>query len=365
MGRSSRNVLLPSEHRFLTVSRSLISTGYEGAAATLVAGQGGSAGEAREALSPAAMALFKGSLARGCARQILMRGGWRRELWIDAHDEPRWGRIWERHRPMPPLRFTASSFELCRWLSEGATDNSSLGDGPRELSSGDELVVMLAYELVADEGLMVANLSKTLLAQSSVLAWLCFPEHLARQCECPLDTEGIVRFISKDHGLLLEALSQDLTKRWIAIERSKADITEASELTRLGSVQQVALDAYLDAIDVLGRRDLASFIVDAARVLVPPNVSSREVAGLYRAELSSRETLAERHAALRGAGAFFRAALRIGRWNEAHRTTRIFDDGYDRDQALLTKWEAVGPAGFERIEAMLRELEGVDSAASR
>ena len=127
------------EHRLLTTARMLLSTG-RGRGKLLLAERPQTI---PMQISPSASILLRETLARGGIRQLALLGGWHDDMSMTAEGVVRRGRLWERHVPLPPLRFGEPSFALCRWLASGKADDQELL-ALDSLASGDDLLLHLA-----------------------------------------------------------------------------------------------------------------------------------------------------------------------------------------------------------------------------
>jgi hypothetical protein len=145
----------------------------------------------------------------------------------------------------------------------------------------------------------------------------------------------------------------------VAIERGKAEITDRSRMAELGRAQATVLDAFFQALDVAGRRDLARFVLEAAATLLrdapPPRawVGALDLKGLR---------LADRSRVHGAALTFLRSLERLRRWEREARTVGYFDDGYAAAQLGKADWEAYnGELLCERAGAVIRELDPLGS----
>jgi hypothetical protein len=265
------------------------------------------------------LAAFKEIVQKGCFYQLMLRGGTRVDMSLDASKTPQRilrGRLWERYPKLPALEFTEQAFAvLCAVLSNG--------DGPVLKGSGDELFWYLATKVHVPERHVGAT-----------LAWL-------GGFGVPPEPERMESFLHDPAGpVLIEALTPDFTRAWITIERSKATIKDPAQLARLGEHQEAGLNAYLDIIDRMGRRDLASFIVDAGQQLLNPRATPEEATKTFLGNLDTKTSLGLRQRAKHAAGAFLRMVARVGKWHNEHRYTRPFEEEYPVCQAITSRWTA-------------------------
>ncbi len=340
------------EHELLTLARAIMGLGQYAPVEDLLRDRHINV---PERLSPGAMHALRDILSKGAVLALARCGGWRRRRYVEGA-QVRNARLWERHPP-PALHFSPLCVHTLRWMLEQplVKHGSKSLDLEQPPTAADELFLYLCCRLVAG-----TPCAKTVGAQPlfrhSVLCWLGFPEMLGSAP--PKLTASDFAPLLANGGWLLEALQADLAHRWRRIEESKRLLFEPAELTALGATQEVVLSALFDALDAAGRRDLAGFLLEAARPLVQ-QPASRWVEGL-----SMTTALSARAGAARTAGAFLRALGRLARWDAEHRAVRFFDDGYESAQLLLSEWGPFGEAGFRRAADLERELSSSLTTAS-
>ncbi len=309
-------------------------------------------------LGTATLRVLQDTLSKGVVLALARRGGWR---WAGfLHDgRPVAGRLWGRH-PAPALHFSPVSARTLLWLLEQPLASGAPGPlaatGP--LTVADELLLYLCCDLVAGTPCAPA-LATQAVFRGSALCWLGFPELLGAERPPDAGELGAARFgaLLADRAWALEALQADLTRRWILIERGKSAVASPDSMKALGRAQEAVLEAFLDAVDAAGRRDLAGFLLDAGKALVGAP-AARWVEGLSR-----EASLSARAEASRASGAFLRGLGRLARWDAEHRAVRFIDDGYEVAQHLLARWEGFGEAGFLRAQALLGELFSLEQPA--
>ncbi|GHG72633.1 hypothetical protein [Comamonas sp. JC664] len=333
----------PTEHSLLTLARAVVGMGQYASVEDLLRG----IHTVPRRFSPPALQVLRDTLAKGSVLALARAGGWRRER--SLHEgQVRSGRLWERHAP-PPLRFSPLTLHVLRWMLEQPL--TKLGVTPLEVEGtptlADEWLLYLCCRLVAGTHCARA-LGVQPVFRRSALCWLGFPEQFGTT-RPELDAAAFTPLLA-DGAWLLEALRRELAQRWRGLEESKRSIASPAEAMALGAAQEAVLAAFLDAVDAAGRRDLAGFLIDAARPLMD-QPASRWVEGL-----SSSASLSSRAEAARASAAFLRTLGRLSRWDAEHRAVRFFDDDYDTAQLLLSEWGTFGEAGFRRAEDHAREL---------
>jgi len=251
------------------------------------------------------------------------------------------GRFWERHAPVG-LTFSGATLELLRGLV--SVRGSSQAAPPRSLTLGDQIMVYFALD--ATHGTPAGTrLAAEPVVRAAPLAWLGFADVLG-------DATG-VEFDGLCGGagaLVVEALGDDLARRWQTVELHKRASVAPDALIALGAAQDATLRGFMAACDRHARRDLAGFVIDAAAPLLQRGVSPMPV------RLDPAATLGRRATARVAAGALLRAVMTWAVWDQAHRGVRFIDDDYAAAQALLARFETIGAAGRARAEAWLTEL---------
>ncbi len=262
-----------------------------------------------------------------------------------AAGEARRGRIWERHAPVG-LTFSVATLKLLRWLlaTPLSMPRSTLQPLEAEaLTIGDQVMVYLALDVTA--GLPAhAAIAAQPFVRGAALAWLGFPGQLAG-APPPFAT-----LCTGAGAIVVEALTSELARRWRTVELAKRAVTAPAELIALGAAQDATLTGFLAACDRHQRRDLASFVIDAAAPLIASGIAPAP--GL----LDPTASLARRAEARVAAGALLRAVLIWAGWDQAHRGVRFIDDDYAAAQVLLARFESIQASGAARAAAWLSDL---------
>jgi hypothetical protein len=316
-----------------------------------------------ERFGPTALGLLQQILARGVVLELCRRGGWRESEHL-RDGQVRSGRLWERGE-LPALRFSRRSVELLRWLTAAPL---SAGRECRALevagepTVGDELLLYLVCDL-AERCSCAAGVAGSPAFRRATLPWLGFTDVLARQAPPPDDAVSLrafARWTSGDGALVLEALQEDLARRWLAMERRKREISGVATMINLGAAQEAVLAHLCAAADAQGRRDLLGFLHAAAARLV----GHRPPAAEWIAGLAAQGTLQQRTTAYRAAGATLRSLDRLHTWVVEAQGVRFFEDEYGAAQLLLRQWEPLGLAGHDHARQVLAQLESL-AAVSR
>jgi hypothetical protein len=267
------------------------------------------------------------------------------------------GRLWERHTPIP-LAFSSSTVKLLRWLvaQSFAAPPSTIAELPASpLTLGDEVMIYLALDAarMTPAARVVASQP---FVHASALAWLGFAPllggnpHGTRNNGKPPAPASFDVLATGAGAIVVEALSEELAKRWHGSELPKRQIEDPNELIALGAAQDATLGRFMDACDKARRRDLARFILDAALPSITRNVPPAP------ASLDPKSPLSTRAQARTAAGSLLRAITRWYDWDQQHRGIRYIDDDYASAQLLLQHFERIGAPGVARVTGWLADL---------
>ena len=290
-----------------------------------------------ERLGPTAMHVFRDTLAKGSVLTLLRSGGAKRKIW---------------ERELSPIAFSPYSFSLVAWLGSqplGEQPLEKLSARPRTL--GDELVAYRACALVAGTPFEAAVAAQTAL-RASPLAWLGFPAMLGRREPAAIDAGFFAPLI--ESSLLLDALGDDLALGWAALRPSESEPAHAA--LRVQS-------AFLDAVEASNAFAAASFFVEAGRRVLLTGAPPAAIAESYTRAIRGG-TLAERTETARAAAALLTALVRLGRAHDELSLVRFFDEGYEKAQATLARWEPLGKPGFARASDVLSSLSRLPESCS-
>ncbi|MBX3160967.1 MAG: hypothetical protein KF773_33720 [Deltaproteobacteria bacterium] len=266
------------------------------------------------------------------------------------------GRLWERHAAVG-LEFSSSTLKLLRWLvaQSFASPPSTIGElTVSPLALGDEVMIYLALDAarMTPAARVVASQP---FVHASALAWLGFAPLLGQNKGQPPAT--FAALATGAGAIVVEALSEELAKRWHGSELPKRQIEDPHELIALGAAQDATLSRFMDACDRAKRRDLARFILDAALPSITRNVPPAP------ASLDPKSPLSTRAAARTAAGSLLRAVTRWYEWDQEHRGIRYIDDDYASAQLLLQQFERIGAPGVARVTGWLADLAALAPTA--
>jgi hypothetical protein len=278
---------------------------------------------------------------------IWRRGGARPSAWLHGDQVVR-GRPWER-RPPVGLAHSQATLLMLRWLvaSRFGTDGAAGLLDRDHLAIGDELVIYLALDATHDTPAQraIANLP---LVMGSALAWLGFA-HLFVDDEPPPEA-AFDALVGGAGACVIESLGPEIARRWYEVELRKRAYVEPEVLAGLGAAQDAALERFMTACDRAKRRDLASWVLDAAAPCLERQLKP------VPEELDPSTPLSVRQAARRGAGSLLRGVIRWHGWDQQHRGVRFIDDDYAAAQLLLARFERIGMPLADRAAAWLSEL---------
>jgi hypothetical protein len=254
------------------------------------------------------------------------------------------GRPWQRYAPAP-LVFTRATLDLLRWLvgMPLATGGEVPELDARRLAIGDEVAIYLALDLATDLPPQLV-IARQPMVRRSALAWLGFAHLMAG------DPPDFTSIVTGTGAMVVDALGGELADRWRGAELHKRQLENPDELLAVGRAQSAALEKFMTACDAAQRRDLAGFVLDAARPLLERNIAP--VAQL----LDPQKPLSTRSQARLAAGALLRGVQTWSHWDEQHRGVRFIDDNYAVAQVLLGRFEPIGRPLTDRAAQMLSEL---------
>jgi hypothetical protein len=352
------NRVAQSEFDLLTVAKALTGGVSAGAVEPLLRTPHTMAPQ----LGPTSIGLLKQILGRGAILELGRRGGWRPCSHLRSLEEVPTGRLWERHPQPVSVHFSALTMKLLQWLvaSPLSVPSECKPLKGKKLTLGDQLALYLSCDLATRCELPPGPFADSPAFRHAPLCWLGFPELLGRKKPMPKDgppaqawevlvTEGVV---------LLEALQQDLARRWVQIERGKRGVVKPQVMIAIGESQGAVLARMAELLEHHDRRDLMSFVVEAAgRVL-----RYRPEATWWIGGIAQVGTLSERQQAFRAAGALLEAVAIPGRWVEQAQGVRFFDDDYGASQLLLKQWEQLGPEGMAHAHQLVQRLQKLDAA---
>lgn len=287
-------------------------------------------------LSRACVDLVQDSLAKGIPL-FLARQGWNVERFVRDESIAE-GRLWERS-PIDHRRLEYSEHTL-NWLMWVTAENAGK---PDELPAipfdgctvGDAVLFLLVYARLRKtpaEG----HLRRTPLFRANPLVLLVFPDAFANQ---RLDaTAEIGRWFRPEQAWVLEALQPWLRMRWLEIETEKRQMVSREELQLVGAAQQTVLDAFLDAADRAGRRDLTRFVMDVAGELLRTSAASTGANWFEYVEVSDLR-IADRQSVYESGLVLLRTLSRFDKWNQSARGIGFYDEEYEASQLWKSDWE--------------------------
>lgn len=308
-------------------------------------------------LSRNAVRLIEQGLAKGCTHELARRGGWRVERHLRG-DRVIEGRLWQRTDPqLLGFRFSASTLDFLIWITACRPNDKEGGWQPQEedLTPADRLLLYFAYEMLREgaESLGVSEMRRRQPFNQHGLCWLAFPGDYRTQ---PAEhVPNLVPWVSGPGAEMVEALQPELAEQWLQVEGNKERIVDPVQMRLIGSSQEKVLERFLTAIETVNRFDLARFMLQVAKKLLPPGVQSVSwIAGLQTVGLR----LADRAATYQGALAFVRQLPRLQGWARLARQTRFFDDGYSAAQLWLADWEMFqGDELADRAQNLIRQVD--------
>jgi hypothetical protein len=308
-------------------------------------------------LSADAVALVRDSLAKGCVLYLVRAGAWKRDRFL-RDGSPRFGRLWERS-PVDglSLSFSRHTLDFLMWItaSRPKEDRPIWQADDADLTVADRLLFFLAYEAMRSEPELAATLRTSRSFRDNALVWLAHPNDFAGESDVAVP--GFDAWLSEPGSLVLEALQPILEHRWLEIERTKGQIGDWSLLNQQGQVQMRVMDAFTQAVDAAGRRDLVRFLLAVMnRVLATPDMAPTFWTGGLQG--SGPQRLADRLQTQRNALAVLRQGERLRSWERQARRTGYLDEGYVASKFWLSEWERFEFTTIaDRAERVLQQLE--------
>ena len=287
-------------------------------------------------LGRGAVALVQERLAKGVTWRLARRGAWRPERHLRG-DRVASGRLWQRTDPEDlALSFSRRTLEFLIWLTARHPGDRSgrWSANPEALTVGDRLVIFEAFEALRPFEVHKHFLEMPEFARDG-LCRVAFPDDFAGID--PGDPPDFAPWVEGVGACVLESFQAMLVRRWVEVERFKGQLRDAATMTALGRSQERVLEALLDAVDRVGRRDLARFLLSAASTLLGDDrapgawVGSLNLVGLR---------LADRAEVHRDALVFLRSLDRLRSWERSSRDVGYFDEGYVASQLWKADWEA-------------------------
>lgn len=284
---------------------------------------------ARFPMNAQTVAACRATLAKGAVRFLARSGAADDDLRIAGTGDAATfhvGSAWAGHL-LPPVRFSSRSLQLVSALHEMDVCRGSCPAPATALASGDRLLLVWT----------VAALSCLRLPTEGLRAWIdacplaCLAFGFAEQGEYDDDDLFLI-------GLLQRRLRSDLVARVRAGQ--PGDVGPIAKLVRLCLAR--------------ARPDLLGFLVDAAADLFPVGIPPARAA--ERIAPTDGGSARHRQESCRRAAGFLAPFVALGRHHQRCRRIGFVDDGYDLAQAVLRRWERMGSAGFERVEAVVGEL---------
>src|SRR4029079_1272789 len=117
----------------------------------------------------------------------------------------------------------------------------------------DRLLFFLAYEALRTDADLAAVLRISPSFGGNALVWLAHPNDFAGE---KATVPSFDVWLTEPGSLVLEALQPILEHRWLEIERTKGQMADGAQLAQQGQVQGRVMEAFTQAVDAAGRRDL-------------------------------------------------------------------------------------------------------------
>lgn len=298
-------------------------------------------------LSPQGLDVLEDTLGKGAALWLTRHGAWRDRLWTK--------------RAPPALFFESDTVAVLQWLLEQPLGHE--GTGPLRLvhakSLGCELVLLAALAAAVDTP-AERQLATQPAVRASPLCRLAFPIPIALAESPDVKTKANLPMpplaFDAAQDFALEALQPSLARWWRAGEKLKARLLLPGDVLRCGTAQARVLDQLFAWAEANDRRERCTFLLEALAPLLHDRASAVD----FVAQFDDRLSLRDRHAARRAAGAALRGLERLCAWDEASRTVRFIDDGYEAAQARVKAYDTLfGNKRFALAAKVREELDAL------
>ncbi len=286
-------------------------------------------------LSRPAIELIEQTLALGIVRRLARSGGWRLERFL-RDGKPVEGRLWQRSGVSElGLHFSRGTVDFLIALVADEPETWASSEPPDfELTTvGDELLALFTYR--AFQATKLGTIFRNLRCfRDNELCRLVDPVGFSERQDAGDVT--FKRWVAPARAWVLEALADEFASAWIVAEPVRRQVVELAQVRRIGHEQVRVAAAYLDAAGSLERRDLARFVLDAARELLA------DPAGLtaWWDRIDFRRTrLADRSEARLATLGSLNGLDRLQSWTRQCREIGYFDEGYSAAKLWLAEWE--------------------------
>lgn len=314
--------------------------------------------ERPEGLSRSALSLVESTLARGCVQWLVRAGGWRHAEHLQG-DEPRQGRLWERH-PLAELhlKFSKNTLNLLLWLTcrnVGDVRSSWPKAAIAKLTLADQLFRYVVFgALRHHDRSLLTHKARTCFTRDALIR-LAFPGDFADYEPAGQDTLDFTFWTAGAGTWILEALQCELAERWLQMEQKKRKQNFWEKMKKKGESQERVLVQLLEALEQSKRRDLARFLFMVLHELLQPGRTLHWWLGNL---VDTGPRMGDRIATARGALAVVRQMERLQRWYDEARATPFYEESYQVSQFYLREWERwQGGQLAARAQELLRQGE--------
>lgn len=341
------------EHDLVTILRFLLGRDDPHHALPLVAAR---YEDRPPCLSPNCVHLVQDALAKGLVLHLTRVGGWRNEKFLE-NGQPVGGRVWERV-PLAGRRlaFGRNVLSFLVWLTAERPDAAreqwaTVG----ELTPAEELFFAVAYDHLRGDLATRGAIQPRRAFADNPFCWLSWPADFVGDGEPR--PPSFAPLFAGPRAAFLECLQPLLTKRWVANERLKQEVTDWRVMARHGAAEAAMLAAFLAAAEAADRPDLARWVL---RTLSAVTHGHTPDAAYWTGGLAANPPprLADRVAIQRNALAFPQQAETLARWDRKARAVGYFDEDYAASQVWKEEYEAAN--GADAAAKAKRALEQVD-----
>jgi len=313
--------------------------------------------ERPKCLSAAAVGLVQDSLAKGTVLYLVRSGAWKHDRFLRDGDA-KFGRLWERS-PVEDLtlEFSEQTLEFLIWLtSVRPREEKKFWTGDEESQTiADRLFFFLAYDSMRTDLELASWMRMSPTFRDNGLVRLAYPNDFVGESRAAAPPFDI--WLTEPGSFVLESLQPVLEHRWLEIERTKGTVGDWTLLGQQGESQGQVLEAFTEAVNRAGRRDMVRFLlVVMSRVLATPDMSPTFWTGGLQGAGPSR--LADRLTIQRNALSVLRNAERFRNWEQESRQSGYLDEDYAVSKFWLSEWERFDFATIaDRADRVLQQLE--------
>lgn len=303
-----------------------------------------------ECLSPTAMGLLQDQLSKGIVR-FFARRGWQSETYLRDEEIAR-GSVWER-TPPNQLGLTFGEGTIRFLMDLGAKNLSGITSWRRlpSLTLGDRVFILLCVRAMNTSIRGMKPWTAKAVINDGLIA-LMYPDRIA---ETATPEPDFAPWLEGAGAALFECLQEELSDRWIELERSKEAIVLKDQMLQLGQTQQRVAEALISSANQKQRWDLCRFLLATIEHIVASNSTAQQWIGHLN---MGSIRLSDRSDTYRAATCLLHLFRQLEKWNATSQGIGYFDENYQQAQLWKSFWEQHESAEkYVRSQEVLRELQ--------